>query len=83
LNEIAPPRQLNRSALLDAIEPRSFTMICIRIVAALLATACLILGFLMGHRFEQGFGQTLFIAGAIIICGILISSAILELNKRK
>jgi hypothetical protein len=53
-----------------------------RIVAALFATACLVLGFLMGHRFEQGFGQTLFIAGAIIICGILISSAILELGKR-
>jgi hypothetical protein len=58
-------------------------MIGIRIIAALLAIACLILGFLMGHRFEQGFGQTLFVAGAIIICGILISSAILERNKRK
>jgi hypothetical protein len=53
-----------------------------RIFAALLATGCLVLGFAMGSRFEQGFGQTLFIAGAIIICGILISSAILELNKR-
>jgi hypothetical protein len=53
-----------------------------RIIAALLATACLVLGFLMGHGFEHGFGQTLFIAGAIVICGILISSAILELNKR-
>lgn len=54
-----------------------------RIVAALFATACLVLGFLMGHRFEQAFGQTLFIAGAIIICGILISSAILELGKKR
>jgi len=53
-----------------------------RIIAALLATACLALGFVMGVRSETAFGQTLFIAGAIIICGILISSAILELNKR-
>ena len=57
-------------------------MSVMRIVAALLAAACLVLGFLMGFRFEQGFGQTLFIAGAVIYCGILISSAILELNKR-
>jgi hypothetical protein len=54
----------------------------LRIVAAVFATACLVLGFVMGSRFEQGFGQTLFIAGAIIFCGILISSAILELNKK-
>jgi len=65
-----------------AIEPRRFIMIGMRIIAALFATACLGLGFLMAHRFEQGFGQTLFIAGAIIICGILVSSAILELNKK-
>jgi dolichyl-phosphate-mannose--protein O-mannosyl transferase len=54
-----------------------------RIFAALLATLCLILGFLMAHRYEAEFGRTLFIAGAIIICGILISSAILELNKTR
>jgi putative Mn2+ efflux pump MntP len=57
-------------------------MSVMRIIAALFATACLVLGFLMGHQFEQGFGQTLFIAGAIVICGILISSAILERNKK-
>lgn len=53
-----------------------------RIFAALLAIACLVVGYLMAGRAEQEFGQTLFIAGAIIICGILISSAILEMNKR-
>jgi hypothetical protein len=53
-----------------------------RICAALLATACLIVGFLMAGRAEHEFGHTLFIAGAIIICGILISSAILETNKK-
>ena len=53
-----------------------------RITAALLAIGCLGLGFLMAFRAETAFGQTLFIAGAIIMCGILISSAILELNKR-
>jgi dolichyl-phosphate-mannose--protein O-mannosyl transferase len=54
-----------------------------RIFAALLATICLIVGFLMAHRYEAEFGGTLFIAGAIIVCGILISSAILELNKTR
>jgi len=52
----------------------------IRIFAAFLATGFLILGFLMAH--EQAFGQTLFIAGAIIVCGVLISSAIAEHNNR-
>ena len=52
----------------------------IRIFAAFLATGFLILGFLMAH--EQAFGQTLFIAGAIIICGVLISSAIAERNNK-
>jgi hypothetical protein len=54
-----------------------------RIFTALLATACLVLGFLMGGRLGNQFGPTLFIAGSIIICGILVSSAILELNKRQ
>jgi|GEM_PF-4734780 len=53
-----------------------------RIFAALLATLCLFPGFLMAHGYEAEFGGTLFIAGAIIICGILINSAILKLNKR-
>jgi hypothetical protein len=49
-----------------------------RIFAALLATLCLILGFLMAHRYEAQFGDTLFIAGAIIIVAFLISSALLS-----
>ena len=53
-----------------------------RIFAALFATACFVVGYLLGGRTEQDFGQTLFIAGAIIIGGILISSSILELNRR-
>ena len=52
-----------------------------RIIAALFATGCLILGFVLaGHAPE--FAGALFIGGTIIFCGILISSAILE-NKRK
>jgi hypothetical protein len=54
-----------------------------RIFAALLASVFIVFGFLMGGRFEQAFGQTLFIAGAIIISGILISSAILENNGKE
>jgi hypothetical protein len=54
-----------------------------RIFAALVASVFIVIGFLMGGRFEQEFGQTLFIAGAIIISGILISSAILENNGKE
>jgi hypothetical protein len=53
-----------------------------RIFAALFATACLVVGYLMAGRAEHEFGHTLFIAGAIVICGILISSAVLETNKK-
>jgi len=52
-----------------------------RIMAALFATICLLLGFMVGRRLEYEFANTMFIAGAIVICGILISSAIMELNK--
>jgi hypothetical protein len=41
-----------------------------------------VVGFLMSGRFEQEFGRTLFTSGAIIISGILISSAILEKNRK-
>jgi hypothetical protein len=54
-----------------------------RIFAALLASVFIVFGFLTGGRFEQEFGQTLFIAAAIIISGILISSAILEKNGKE
>lgn len=53
------------------------------ILPALLGVGCLILGFLMGSRSEQVFGNTLFIAGAIIIAGVVIGSAIMESAKRK
>lgn len=54
----------------------------VRALSATLGIGCLIVGLLMSGRFEQAFGHTLFIAGAIIIAGVLISSAIVE-NKRK
>jgi flagellar motor component MotA len=54
----------------------------IRAISAALAIGCLIVGYLMSGRFEEAFGHTLFIAGAIIIAGLLISLAIAE-NKRK
>jgi hypothetical protein len=54
----------------------------VRALSATLAVACLIVGYLMTGRFEQAFGHTLFLSGAIIIAGVLISLAIVE-NKRK
>jgi hypothetical protein len=48
-----------------------------QIFALLLATVFIVIGSLMSARFEQGFGHTLFLSGAIIFSGVLISSAIL------
>jgi hypothetical protein len=53
-----------------------------RIFGALLATAFIVTGFLMSGRFEPEFGHTLFLAGSIILSGLLISSAILENNNQ-
>ncbi|HYW69550.1 MAG TPA: hypothetical protein VE961_00860 [Pyrinomonadaceae bacterium] len=53
-----------------------------RISATVLAAVCLLLGFLMGHRSEEQFGNTLFISGAIIISGILLSAAISERRQQ-
>ena len=54
-----------------------------RIFAALLASVFIVVGYLMSGRSESEFGHALFIARAIIISGILISSAILEKNRRE
>ena len=54
----------------------------VRALSATLSVACLIVGYLMSGRFEHDFGHTLFVSGAIIMAGVLISLAIVE-NKRK
>ena len=51
-----------------------------RISAALLATVFLGIGYLLSRR-EPGFGPTLFLAGAMIVSAVLISSAILGKNN--
>jgi len=51
-----------------------------RISAALLATVFLGIGYLLSRR-EPGFGPTLFLAGAMIVSALLISSAILGKNN--
>ena len=53
-----------------------------RIFAALLATACVFIGWLMAGRDEPEFGRALIIGAAILIAGILISSAVLETAKK-
>jgi hypothetical protein len=54
----------------------------VRVLSAVFAIGCLIVGYLMSGKSEQAFGHTLFIGGAIIIAAIIISLAIVE-NKRK
>lgn len=39
-------------------------------------------GYWIAGRFDSSFGHTAFIAGAILITGMLISSAIVERNKK-
>lgn len=54
----------------------------IRGLSALLGVACLLFGSLLTGRNESAFGQSLIIAGAIIIAGALISFAIIERGRR-
>lgn len=62
---------------------RRFLMNVIRTLSAVLAISCLVIGSLMSGRNEQSFGHTLVLAGAIIIAGLLISSAIVEKGRKE
>ena len=54
----------------------------IRILAGLLVIICFGIGTLMSARDEQAFGNTLVLAAAIILAGLLISLAIGETRER-
>jgi hypothetical protein len=54
----------------------------IRGLAGGLAVCCFAVGTLMSHRFEEAFGHTLILAGAIIVSGLLISLAITDKDKK-
>jgi len=53
------------------------------LLAAFLSSVFMVGGYLMSGRFEPEFGRTLFISGAIIFTGILISAAILERDRKE
>jgi hypothetical protein len=53
------------------------------LLAALLASVFMVGGYLMAGRFEPEFGRTLFISGAVIFTGIVISATILERNSNE
>ena len=54
----------------------------IRLFSAIMGILFLAAGYLVAGRFDPGFGHTAFIAGAIIIAGVLISWAIVDKNKK-
>lgn len=54
----------------------------IRLLSAVIGITFLAVGYWIAGRFDPGFGHTAFIAGAIIIAGVLISWAIVEKNKK-
>lgn len=56
----------------------------IRLFSAIMGIIFLGLGYLISgaNRLDPGFGHTAFIAGAIIIAGVLISWAIVDKNKK-
>ena len=53
-----------------------------RVVAGVLAVLAVMLGFTMGMLAETETGQTLILAGAIVIAGLVISTAILDAKKQ-
>jgi hypothetical protein len=58
-------------------------MNALRVAAIIMCLLFFTIAYLMSGRFEQQFGHTLFLAGAIIFAAILISSAIAEKSLRR
>jgi hypothetical protein len=54
----------------------------IRALAGALVVICFAVGTLLLHRFEDAFGQTLVLTGAIILSGLLISLSITDKDKK-
>ena len=54
----------------------------IRYLSGVMGIIFLGAGYWIAGRFDSSFGHTAFIAGAILVAGVLISTAIVERNKR-